>query len=83
MGQEIIAEMMKRMMAGHYQRQQPQPQGVVGTSPIVTDVDENSGTDPNCPSAPSPHAGPPSGGTFGAGMELIQVPERMEIVEGL
>ena len=82
MGQEVIAEVMKcMMMAGNHQGQQPQPQGVAGTTPIVTDVDDNSGTDPNFPSAPSPQAGPPSGGTLGAGMEPIQVPERMEIVE--
>ena len=82
MGQEVIAEVMKCMMTGHYRgQQQPQPQGVAGTSPIVTDVDENSGSDPNFSSAPSPNSGPPSGGTWGMGMELIQAPESMEIVE--
>ena len=54
---------------------------VTGTSPIVTDFDEDSGTDPNFPSAPNPHEGPPSGGTWGMGMEPIQDPESMEIVE--
>ena len=80
--QEVIAEVMKCMMAGNHQgQQQPQPQGVSGTSPIVTDVDEKSGSDPYFPSAPSPNSGPPSGGTWGMGMELIHAPESMEIVE--
>ena len=82
MEQEVITEVMKCMMAGHYQGQpKPQQQGVAGTSPIVTDVDDDSGTDPNFPTAPSPHAGPPNNGGFGVPMnEIPQVPMTMEIV---
>ena len=82
MGQEVITEVMKCMMAGHYQGQpKPQPQGVAGTGPIVTEVDDDSGTDPNFPNAPSPNAGPPNNGGFGVPMsEVLQVPTSMEIV---
>ena len=83
MGQQVIAEVMKRMMAGNNQgQQQPQPhQGVAGTGPVVTEVDDNGGTDPNFPSAPSPQAGPPNDGGFGAPMNtFLQVPTSMELV---
>ena len=79
-GQQVITEVMKVMMAGHHQgQQQSQPQGVSGTSPIVTEVDDD-GTDPNFSSALSPHEGPPSGGIWGAVSVPIQVPLSMEIV---
>ena len=82
MGQEVIAEMMKRMVTGHYHgQQQPRPHGVAGTSPVGTDVDEDSGTDPNFPNGPSPHAGPPNNGGLGVPMsEVPQVSTSMDIV---
>ena len=82
MGKEVIAEMMKLMMTGHYRgQQQPQRHGVAGSSPVVTEVDDDGGTDPNFPNAPSPNAGPPNNGGFGVPMsEVLQVPTSLEIV---
>ena len=79
-GQQVIAEVVKMMMAGQQQEQQQQ-QGVTGSSPIVTEVDDDSGTDPNFPNAPNPNSGPPNNGGFGAPMtEVPQLPTSMDMV---
>ena len=81
LGQQVIAEVDKRKMAGQHQGQQQSQQGVTGTGPTVTEVDESSGMDTNFPNAPSPHAGPPNNGGFGVPMnEVPQVPTSMTIV---
>ena len=76
-----MAEVIKRMMAC---QQQGQQQGVTGAGPTVTEIDDNGGTDPNFPNAPSPSSGPPNNGWFGVAMtEVPQVPTSMEIVPRL
>ena len=79
-GQQVLAEVLKMMMAGRHQEQQHH-QGATGTGPTVTEVDDVGGTDPNFPNAPSPNSGPPNNGGFGVPMnEVPQVPMTMEMV---
>ena len=60
-GQQVLAEVLKMMMAGRRQEQQQPQQGSTVTGPTVTEVDDN-GTDPNFPNAPSPNSGPANHG---------------------
>ena len=79
-GQQVIAEVLKMMMAGRRQEQQ-RHQGTTGTSLIGTEVDDSSGTDPNFPNAPSPNSGPPNNGGFSVPMNVVpQIPTSMAIV---
>ena len=80
MGQQVIAEVVKRIIAG--QQQQPQQQGFARTGPTVSEEDDHNGTEPNFPNAPSPHAGPPNIGPFGAVNQIVQVPASIEILQG-
>ena len=42
MGQQVLAEMIKMIMAGQQQSQQPQPQqAAIGSGPVVSDVDDD------------------------------------------
>ena len=86
MGQQVIAEVKKCMMTGHHQgQQQQQPhQGVTGTGPVVTEVDDHDGDRLDFSNAPSPNAGPPNDGGFGVQMnEVPQIPTSMEMVPRL
>ena len=79
-GQQVLAEVLKMMMAGRRQEQQNH-HGTTGTGPTVTEADDTSGTDPNFSNAPSPNSGPPNNGAFGVPMnEVPQVPMTMEMV---
>ena len=82
-GQHVIAEVIKRIIAGQQQEQQ-HPQGVTGAGPTVTEADDNSGMASNFPNAPSPNSGPPNNGAFGVPMnEVPQVSMTMEMVPRL
>ena len=83
MGQQVLAGVIKQMMAGQRQGQQLQQQGVTGTGPTVTEGDDNNGTDSNFPNGPSPHSGPPTNGPFCVVNEVPQIPSNMEIVRRL
>ena len=64
MGQQVLAEVIKRMV-GQHGHQQSQPQCQVGAGPTVTEVDDD-GQDPDrldFLGGPNPHKGPPNGGT--------------------
>ena len=79
-GQQVLAEVLKMVIAGRRQEQQ-QHQGTTGTGPTVTEVDDTSGTEQNFPNAPSPNSGQPNKGAFGVPMnEVPQVPMTMEMV---
>ena len=67
------------MMAGRRQEQQ-RHQGTTGTSLIVTEVDDTSGTDTNFQTAPSPNSGPPNIGGFCGMNDVQQIPMTMESV---
>ena len=79
LGQQIIAEVIKGMIACQHQFQQPQR--TTGTGPTVAEADELNGTDQNFPTGQNPHEGPPNTGTFGVVNEVPQIPTNMEIVE--
>ena len=79
LGQQVIAEVIKRMIAGQQQGQQQQ-QGVTGTGPTVTEVDNHDGDRLDFSNVPSPSSGPPNNGAFGAVNQVTQVPTNMAIV---
>ena len=66
MGQQVLAEVMKRFVF-QQEQQQPQPQqgqAIAGAGPIVTEVDDDDDPDRlNFLTGPNPHKGPPNGGT--------------------
>ena len=68
LGQQVIAEMIKRIMAGQQQpqpQQQPQTQVVTVSGPTVTVVDEDDDEGRlDFFGGPNPHKGPPNGGSW-------------------
>ena len=62
MGQQVLAEVMKRFV---FQQEQPQPSQVVPvTGPTVTVVEDNDDPDRlDFMRGQNPHEGPPNGGT--------------------
>ena len=68
LGQQVIAEMIKRIMAGQQQpqpQQQPQSQVVTVSGPTVTVVDEDDDEGRlDFFGGPNPHKGPPNGGSW-------------------
>ena len=56
MGQQVIAEVIKGMMAGQHKGQQPQM--TTGTGPTVKEADKFNGTFQNFPTGSSPHEVP-------------------------
>ena len=65
MGQQVLAEVMKRFVFQHEQQQPQTQQGptINGTGPTITDVpDDDNGNHPDFQGGPNPHKGPPSGG---------------------
>ena len=59
-GQHVLADVIKQMM--FQQPSQPQSQAVTLTGPTVTEVDDDQDL-LNYLGGPSPHSGPPNGGT--------------------
>ena len=68
-GQQVLAEMMKRMMVWQH-RGQPQQQGDIGTQVVVTDVDQEDGTHLDFLGGTNPHGGPPDVGP----MQMLILP---------
>ena len=79
MGQQVLAEMLKLVM--NHRPAQHQPQTATGTSPIVTEVDDPSGSDLGFRGGPNPNEGPPDIGGFGVMTQLPLVPDKMEMVQ--
>ena len=74
-GQEVLAEMMKRMMGWQHRGQQPpQQQGVPGTHVVVTDVDEDDETRLDFLGGTNPHGGPPDIGPMEMAIQPPQLP---------
>ena len=74
-GQEVLSEMMKRMMGWqHRGKQQPQQQGVPGTHVVVTDVDEDDETRLDFLGGTNPHGGPPDIGPMEMEIQTPQLP---------
>ena len=71
MGQQVIAEVVKRIIAGQGQ-QQTQQQGVTGRRPTVSDADDHDPDRLDFLGGLNPHSGPPNGGMQGW---LIQPPQ--------
>ena len=66
LGQHVLAGVIKQMMAGQRQGQQPQQQcqAITTTGPTVTVVEEDDDEDRlNFLGGPSPHKGPPNSGS--------------------
>ena len=66
LGQHVLAGVIKQMMAGQRQGQQPQQQcqAITTTGPTVTVVEEDDDPDRlNFLGGPSPHKGPPNSGS--------------------
>ena len=66
MGQQVLAEVIKRIVdqQGQQQSQQPQGQARVGAGPTVTEVEDDQDPDRlDFMTGPNPHKGPPNGGT--------------------
>ena len=62
MGQQVLAEVIKRMV-GQREHQQSQPQCQVGAGPTVTEVEDDGDPDRlDFMGGPNPHKGPPNGG---------------------
>ena len=80
LGQEVIAEVIKKLMA-EQQSQQRSQQVVFGNGPTVSELDEDNGTDRDFQTGQNPHTRPPDNGEFGVANEPLQVPTSMEIVE--
>ena len=79
-GQQVLAEMMKRMMAWQHRGQQPpQQQGVPGTHVVVTDVDEDDGTRLDCLGGTNPRGGPPDIGPMQTAIQPPQPPNHTEV----
>ena len=80
MGQQVIAEMIKMIMAGQQQPQQPQPQqAAIGSGPVVTVVDDDQdGERLDFQGGPSPSPTPPDMGSMQMEIQPIQIPTQME-----
>ena len=66
MGQQVLAEVIKRIVdqQGQQRSQQPQGQARIGAGPTVTQVEDDQDPDRlDCMTGPNPHKGPPNGGT--------------------
>ena len=71
---------MIKAVANQQQGQQQQ-QGVTGTGPTVTDVDDHIDDRLDFSNVPSYNTGPPNNGWFGVAMkEVPQVPTSMDMV---
>ena len=80
MGQQVLAEMIKRIMAGQQQPQQPPPQkAAIGSGPVVTVVDDDQDGDRlDFQGGPSPNPTPPDIGSMQTEIQPIQLPTQME-----
>ena len=81
LGLQVQAEVIKAVAN---QQQNQQQQGVTGTGPTVTDVDDHNDDRLDFSNVPSPNSGPPNNGGFGVAMkEVPQVPTSMDMVPRL
>ena len=72
--QQVLAEVMKRIVV---QAQQQEQQNARATQVTVADVDDETG--PVFPGGPSPQESPPNPGAFGVVNEIPTIPTSMEI----
>ena len=80
LGQQVLAEVIKKM-ARQQPPQQPRQQPTVpSTQPIVTEVDDDSPSQ-DFRSGPSPHSRPPDGQLWNITPEMPQIPMTMEITK--
>ena len=75
LGLQVQAEVIKSVV----NQQQPPHQGVAGTGPTVTDLDDENGPGQNFQGGPSPQTGPPGRLSFGVRFEPPQVPTSMPL----
>ena len=81
LGLQVQAEVIKAVAN---QQQNQQQQGVTGTGPTVTDVDDHNDDRLDFSNVPSPNSGPPNNGGLGVAMqEVMQVPTSMDMVPRL
>ena len=74
-GQQVIAEMMKRMMVWQHQGNQPQQkQGGTETCVVVTDFDADNGTSLDFLGGTNPHGGPPDIGPMQMAIRPFEPP---------
>ena len=77
LGLQVQAEVIK-VVAN--QQQQPPQQGVAGTGPTVSEVDDQDSDRLDFLGGQNPNSGPPNNGPFGAANQIPQVPTGMPIV---
>ena len=78
-GLQVQAEVIKRAV-NHQPQHPPQQQGVTGTGPTVTEVDDQDTDQLDFLGGQNPNSGPPNIGPFGAANQIPQVPTSMPIV---
>lgn len=74
LGQQVIAEVVKRIIAGQTSQQPPQQQGVMGKALTVSEVNALDPDRLDFLSWQNPQSGPPNNGPFGAANQITQVP---------
>ena len=79
-GQQVLAEMIKRIMTGQQQQQTPPPQqAAIGSGPVVTVVDDDRDGDRlDFQGGPSPNPTPPDIGSMQMEIQPIQLQTQME-----
>ena len=78
LGLQVQAEVIK--VVATQQQQHPPQQGVAGTGPTVSEVDEQDGDRLDFLGGQNPNTGPPNNGPFGAANQIPQVTMDMSIV---
>ena len=84
MGQQVLAQVIKRIVVQQEQQhsQPPQGQATVGAGPTVTEVDDDQDSDRlDFMTGPNPHKGPPTGGTGQVSSKGPRVRKQKEIAK--
>ena len=84
MGQQVLAEVIRRIVDQQTQQQSQQPQGQarVGAGPTVTEVEDDQDPDHlDFMTGPNPHKGPPNGGTGQATSKAPRAPKQKVIAK--
>ena len=77
-GQEVLAGVIKGMMSYQQNQQAPQPQVLRGPGPVVTEIDDDSGTGLDFRGGPNPHTTPPDIGSLSIEIVLPILPNNWQ-----
>ena len=84
MGQQVLAEVIRRIVVQQEQQQSQPQQGqtITGTGPTVTEVDDHEDPDRlDFMTGPNPHKGPPNGGTGQVTSKAPRAPKQKVIAK--